>query len=46
MATGPALARAAIARAEQFSGRPIDRHALAAGHHSHDGGLTWHDHKG
>jgi hypothetical protein len=46
MATGSALARAAIARAEQLAGRTVDRQAVAHGHHSHDGGQTWHDHKG
>jgi hypothetical protein len=42
MATGSALAKAAIARAEQMSGRAINRQAVAHGHHSHDGGKTWH----
>jgi hypothetical protein len=42
MATGSALARAEIARAEQLAGRSVDRQALASGHHSHDGGKTWH----
>lgn len=42
MATGSALAKAAIAKAEQLAGRTIDRQALAHGHHSHDGGETWH----
>jgi len=46
MATGTALARAEIARAEQMSGRTINRQAVAHGAHSHDGGKTWHDHKG
>lgn len=41
MVTGSALAKAAIARAEQIAGRSIDRQALAHGHHSHDGGKTW-----
>lgn len=44
MVTGSALARAAIARAEQLAGRSVDRKVLASGHHSHDGGRTWHDH--
>lgn len=44
MATGSALARAEIARAEQLAGRTVDRKALAQGHHSHDGGKTWHGH--
>jgi hypothetical protein len=42
MATGSALAKQAIARAEQLAGRTVDRAALTAGHHSHDGGKTWH----
>lgn len=42
MATGSGLAKAAIARAEALAGRPVDRKVLAAGHHSHDGGTTWH----
>jgi hypothetical protein len=42
MVTGSALAKAAIARAEQLAGRSVDRKALAHGHHSHDGGKTWH----
>jgi hypothetical protein len=41
MVTGSPMARQAIARAEQFAGRSIDRQALAHGHHSHDGGKTW-----
>lgn len=46
MATGSALAKAAIARAEQLSGRAVNRQAVGHGHHSHDGGATWHHHKG
>ena len=42
MVSGGALAKAAIARAEQLAGRTVDKQALAAGHHSHDGGKTWH----
>jgi hypothetical protein len=42
VATGGALANAAIARAEAMAGRPVDRMAVAHGHHSHDGGKTWH----
>jgi len=44
MVTGSALAKAAIARAEQMSGRSVNRAALTHGAHSHDGGKTWHDH--
>jgi hypothetical protein len=41
MATGSALARAEIARAEQIAGRQVDRRVVASGVHSHDGGTTW-----
>lgn len=40
------LAKAAIARAEQLSGRVVNRQVIGQGAHSHDGGRTWHDHKG
>lgn len=43
MVTGSALARAAIARAEQLAGRSLDRRVIAQGTHSHDGGKTWHN---
>jgi hypothetical protein len=46
MATGSALAKAAIARAEQMAGRSVDRTVIGRGVHSHDHGATWHDHKG
>ena len=46
MVEGSALARAAIARAEQLTGRSVDRQVVAQGAHSHDNGLTWHNHKG
>jgi hypothetical protein len=46
MATGSALARAAVAQAELVAGRSINKQAVAQGVHSHDGGHTWHDHKG
>lgn len=42
MVSGSALAKAAIARAEQLAGRPVDRKVLAHGVHSHDAGKTWH----
>lgn len=42
MSTGSALAKAEIARAEQMSGRSVNKQALVQGHHSHDGGKTWH----
>lgn len=46
MVTGSALAKAKIAQAEQMAGRSIDRQVVGHGVHSHDGGHTWHDHKG
>ena len=48
MATGSALAKAAIAKAEALSGRSINKQAIAHGHHAHadqHGNLHWHDHK-
>lgn len=42
MATGSVTAKMAIARAEQLTGRTVDRHALAHGLHTHDGGKSWH----
>jgi len=46
MATGSALALAEIAKAERLAGRSVNRQAIATGAHSHDGGNTWHNHKG
>lgn len=46
MISGSALARNAIARAEQLAGRKVDRQVVNAGVHSHDFGRTWHTHKG
>ena len=40
MATGSALARAKLPTVG------VNRQAIAHGHHSHDGGATWHTHKG
>src|SRR5262245_19154966 len=40
---GSALAKAAIARAEQLAGRSISRQAIGQGRQSPDGGKTWHD---
>lgn len=42
MATGSASAKLAIQKAEMLAGRSVNRQALAHGHHSHDGGHTWH----
>lgn len=39
--SSPAL-RVAVARAEAQQGRKVNPHAVAAGHHSHDGGKSWH----
>lgn len=42
MATGSALARAAIAQAEQLAGRSVSKQVVGQGVHSHDGGRSWH----
>lgn len=34
--------RQAIARAEATQGRKVNPKAIIGGHHSHDGGKTWH----
>lgn len=44
MMHGSALARAEIARAEQMSGRTVNKQIVAQGVHSHDGGQTWGEH--
>ena len=44
MATGSALAKAEIARAEQMAGRSVDRRVIGQGVHSHDGGQSWGKH--
>ena len=46
MATGSALARNAIARAEALAGTRVNKQVVNSGVHSHDGGKTWHNHKG
>jgi hypothetical protein len=46
MVSGSALARAKIAQAEMIAGRAVDRQVVGQGAHSHDGGVTWHDHRG
>lgn len=43
MVSGSSLAKAKIERAEQMAGVKVDKKAVAQGHHSHDGGKTWHD---
>jgi len=42
MVQGSALAKAAVQKAELLAGRSVSTQALAHGHHSHDGGKTWH----
>lgn len=42
MSTGTTAAKLAIMKAEQLAGRSVNRQAVMAGHHSHDGGKTWH----
>lgn len=44
MATGNAMARLAIQRAEALAGRSVDKQVIGQGVHSHDGGATWHKH--
>jgi len=46
MATGSAMSRMLIAKAEQMAGRTVSKQAIAQGAHSHDNGRTWHSHKG
>jgi len=46
MVSGSALTKAKIAQAEMMAGRSINRQVVGQGAHSHDGGHTWHDHKG
>ena len=48
MVSGSALARAAIARAEQMAGRTVDRQVIGQGAHGHvdaAGNVTWHEHR-
>jgi hypothetical protein len=46
MRSGTATAKMLIAQAEQMAGRTVNKEAIAQGAHSHDGGATWHSHKG
>lgn len=41
-ASGSAVARMAIQRAETAAGRTVDKLAIGQGVHSHDGGAHWH----
>ena len=43
MVTGSSLTKAKLAQAEAIAGRTVNKQALAAGVHSHDGGGSWHD---
>lgn len=45
LATGSALAKLAIERAETLAGRRVDRQAVAQGLHYH-ASSGWHEHKG
>jgi len=45
LAQGSPELRAALAR-EASQGRTVNAQAIGQGAHSHDGGETWHDHKG
>lgn len=42
MASGSHAARQAIVKAEQLSGRSVNKKMVATGVHSHDGGASWH----
>lgn len=46
MIKGSAVAKAKIMLAQQMSGYTVNRQVIGQGVHSHDGGLSWHDHKG
>lgn len=46
MRTGDAMARMQLQRAEHLAGRSVNKQVIGQGAHSHDGGRTWHDHKG
>jgi len=43
MITGSTLTKMKIAAAEQLAGRTVNKQAVGAGVHSHDGGQTWHN---
>jgi hypothetical protein len=42
MSMNSAEYRSALAKAEALAGRKSNPAAIASGHHSHDGGATWH----
>ncbi len=41
-AEGSWALRQAVTKAEAQTGRKVNPNAVASGHHSHDGGSTWH----
>lgn len=43
---GTAMARMKIVQAEQRAGVSVSKQAIQQGAHSHDGGVTFHSHKG
>jgi hypothetical protein len=43
MISGGSLTKAKIAQAEAIAGRTVNKQAVGAGVHSHDGGRTWHN---
>jgi intracellular sulfur oxidation DsrE/DsrF family protein len=43
---GNSITRMKIAQAEQMAGRSVNRQVIGQGAHSHDGGVSWHSHKG
>jgi hypothetical protein len=45
-AIGNSLVKAKIAQAEAMAGRTVSIQAIGQGVHSHDGGRTFHNHKG
>jgi hypothetical protein len=46
LVTGSSLTKAKIAQAEQMAGRSVNKQLVGQGAHSHDNGLTFHNHKG
>ena len=42
LVTGSSAVKAALAKAEALAGRTVNRQAVAAGVHSHDGGASFH----
>lgn len=46
LASGSTTALLAIQRAEMAAGRKVNMQVVGQGQHSHDGGKTWHSHRG